>query len=141
MSQDFNPDWTVEVFYDGDCPLCIREIRMLLRMDRRDRIRATNIAAPEFSASHHGKTQQEFMDEIQGRLRNGDWIVGVEVFRRLYEAVGFGILVWFTRLPLISHSLGFGYRVFAKHRLRLTGRCKSGKCDVSRPPTDPSRLA
>ena len=27
-----------EVFYDGECPLCVREIRMLRRLDRRGRI-------------------------------------------------------------------------------------------------------
>ena len=31
----------VEVFYDGDCPLCTREIRLLRRLDRRGRIRFT----------------------------------------------------------------------------------------------------
>ena len=40
-----------EVFYDGECPLCMREIRMLRRMDRRGRIRFTDIAAPGLDAS------------------------------------------------------------------------------------------
>ena len=35
----------VEVFYDGDCPLCMREIRMLTRKDRAARIQFTDIAA------------------------------------------------------------------------------------------------
>jgi len=37
---------------------------------------------------------------------------------------------WPTRLPGISHVLDFGYRVFAKHRLRLTGRCTKETCEV-----------
>ena len=76
------------------------------------------------------------MDEIHGRLpgENGNpnrWIIGVEVFRQLYAAVGFGWLVWPTRLPGISHTLDLGYRVFAKHRLRLTGRCTKETCEVN----------
>jgi predicted DCC family thiol-disulfide oxidoreductase YuxK len=39
---------TVEVFYDGDCPLCVREIRMLRRKDRAAKIVFTDIAAPTF---------------------------------------------------------------------------------------------
>ena len=74
---------------------------------------------------------KESMDEIQGRLPNGQWITGVEVFRRLYAAVGLKPVVALTRLPGISRGLEFGYRVFAKNRLRLTGRCDDGTCKVN----------
>lgn len=130
MSDANNSDWQVEVFYDGECPLCLREIKMLRWMDRRHRIRFTDIAADGFSPAGYAKTMQEFMDEIQGRLPDGTWIIGVEVFRRLYTAVGLGPVVWLTRLPGISHGLDFGYRVFAKNRLKLTGRCDAGACEV-----------
>lgn len=120
----------VEVFFDGDCPLCVREIRFLRWMDRRGKIQFTDIASDDFQAADFGKAMPEFMDEIQGRLPDGSWIVGVEVFRRLYAAVGFGPLVWLTRIPGISHLLDFAYRVFAKNRLRLTGRCTTETCEV-----------
>ena len=72
------------------------------------------------------------MAEMHGRLPDGTWVTGVEVFRRLYSAVGFGPAVWFTRLPMITQLLDVGYRVFAKKRLRLTGRC--GKtCSIKEP--------
>lgn len=131
MNQTSENSWRVEVFYDGECPLCLREIKMLLWMDRKRRIRFTDIAKSSFDPADFGKSMQEFMDEIQGRLSDGTWIVGVEVFRRLYAAVGFGPLVWVSRIPGITHALDFGYRVFAKNRLRLTGRCRAGKCQIS----------
>ena len=129
------PDWRVEVFYDGECPLCVREIKLLRWLDRRHRIRFTDIAAAGFQATEFGKTPVDFMDEIHGRLPDesgdpGEWIMGVEVFRQLYAAVGFGWLVWPTRLPLVAQALDFGYRIFAKNRLRLTGRCTTETCDV-----------
>ena len=137
-----NPDWpspgtnhTVEVFFDGECPLCMREIKLLRWLDRKHRIRFTDIAVADFQPAKFGKTSAEFMDEIHGRLPGengnpGQWIIGVEVFRQLYAAVGFAWFVWPTRLPLISHALDFGYRIFAKNRLRLTGRCTTETCDV-----------
>jgi len=131
MSESTGTNWKVEVFYDGRCPLCLREIKMLHWMDRRKNIRFTDIADPAFRPSDYGKTIQEFMDEIQGRLPDGTWIIGVEVFRRLYAAVGLGPLVALTRLPGVSRGLDFGYRVFAKNRLRLTGRCNAGACEVN----------
>ena len=130
MSGSCNDKWHVEVFYDGDCPLCVREIKMLHWMDRKNRIRFTDIADPSFRPADYGKTMQEFMDEIQGRLHDGTWIIGVEVFRRLYAAVGFGPVVWLSRLPGVTHGLDLGYRIFARNRLRLTGRCNAGTCEV-----------
>jgi predicted DCC family thiol-disulfide oxidoreductase YuxK len=130
MSQSSSDDWQVEVFYDGECPLCLREIKMLRWMDRKHRIRFTDIAEPSFRPADYGKTMQEFMDEIQGRLPDGTWVIGVEVFRQLYSAVGLRPLVGLTRLPGVSHGLDLGYRVFAKNRLRLTGRCSAGVCEV-----------
>lgn len=136
MSTATTPDHTVEVFYDGECPLCVREIKLLRWLDRKQNIRFTDIAAPEFTAAEFGKTPDQFMDEIHGRLpaQNGQpakWIIGVEVFRQLYAAVGFGLIVWPTRLPGISHGLDYGYKVFAKNRLRLTGRCTKETCEVN----------
>jgi len=132
MSSNPNDQWHVEVFYDGECPLCLREIKLLRRLDRKDRIRFTDISAPSFSPESHGMSMKEFMDEIRGRLPDGEWIKGVEVFRRLYAAVGLKSVVSLTRLPGISHGLEFGYRVFAKNRLRLTGRCDDGTCTITK---------
>lgn len=123
---------TVEVFYDGACPLCMREIRMLMRKDRKAHIVFTDIAAPTFSAEAYGTTYADLMAKIQGRRADGSWISGVEVFRQLYTAVGFGWLVAITRVPGISHLMSLAYHVFAKNRLRLTGRCEADGCAIPR---------
>ncbi len=124
-------NWDIEVFYDGECPLCRREIEFLRKRDRHRRIRFTDIASPSFSAEELGKTHEDLMARIQGRLPTGEWIDGVEVFRRLYSAVGFGALVGLSRLPVISPGLDLAYRLFARNRLRLTGRCDaSSSCRV-----------
>ena len=125
------PDHVVEVFFDGDCPLCLREIRMLQALDRKGVIRFTDIAAPEFDAEALGTDFATLMESIHGRLPDGTWIQGVEVFRRLYGAVGFGPLVALSRLPGISHLLDWAYSIFAANRLRLTGRCEpDGACRI-----------
>lgn len=123
------PGKVVEVFYDGDCPLCMREIRTLRARDRDARIQLTDIAAADFDATRYGTTQADLMAKIRGRLPDGTWIEGVEVFRRLWGAVGFRRLVAISRWPGISHALRAGYHLFAKNRLRLTGRCApDGAC-------------
>lgn len=121
----------VEVFFDGDCPLCTREIDLLRRLDRKRRVAFTDIAAPAFAPESLGKTMKQLMDHIHGRGPDGGFIEGVEVFRQLYSAVGFSWLVAVSRLPGLSHALDLGYRVFAKNRLKWTGRCEpDGACRV-----------
>ena len=122
-------EYEVEIFFDGDCPLCRREIGMMRRFDRRGRLRLTDIAAADFDPAGYGRTLDEFMGEIQGRLPTGEWVTGVEVFRRMYAAIGCRTLAAVTRLPVISHVAEFGYRVFARNRLRWTGRCNAG-CSI-----------
>ena len=118
-----------EVFYDGACPLCRREIDMLKRLDRRGRVRTTDISPPSFDPQVIGKSYADLMAGIHGRLADGTLVEGVEVFRQLYGAVGYGPLVVLTRLPGISQLLDLGYRFFARHRLRLTRRCTAETCE------------
>jgi predicted DCC family thiol-disulfide oxidoreductase YuxK len=108
----------------------MREIRLLKRLDRRARIRFTDIAQADFDAHTVGLTQERLMAKIHGRMPDGSLVEGVEVFRQLYTAVGFGPLVALTRLPGISHLMNLGYHWFAENRLRLTGRCTKDTCAV-----------
>ena len=92
-------DGVFEVFYDGDCPLCMREIRMLMRLDRNARIKFTDIAEPTFDPAAIGTSYETLMERIHGRMPDGSWVQGVEVFRQLYARVGLAPLVAVTRAP------------------------------------------
>ena len=120
----------IEVFFDGECPLCIREINMLRWLDKKNKILFTDIAVEGFNPESTGVSWQTLMDKIHGRLPDGTLIEGVEVFRRLYSAVGFGWIMAATRWPGISHLLDWAYRVFAKNRLKWTGRCVDDSCKI-----------
>jgi predicted DCC family thiol-disulfide oxidoreductase YuxK len=127
----------IEVYYDGACPLCTREMRLIQRRDRRRRIAFVDIAAEGFDPSSAGVGLGALMDRIHGRLPDGTLVEGVEVFRRLYTILGLGWLVAPTRLPGVSHLLDLAYRVFARNRLRLTGRCRDGACGAHAWPPSP----
>ncbi len=124
-------NFDIQLFYDGACPLCMREIHILRRRDSHKRIIFTDIAAPDFDATTVGLNWQSLMAQIHGRLPDGTFLTGVEVFRRLYSAIGFTKLVRFTRLPGVCQLLDFFYSIFAKNRLRLTGRCMDGACKLT----------
>jgi predicted DCC family thiol-disulfide oxidoreductase YuxK len=129
----------IEVYYDGACPLCAREVRALRSRDRRRRIRFVDIAADGFDAASTGLTWEQLMRRIHARLPDGTLVQGVEVFRHLYAAIGFGPLVALSRLPGVTQLLDVAYDAFARNRLRLTGRCADGACALpSRPPALPA---
>ena len=121
-----------EVFFDGDCPLCLKEIRMLQALDRkRGRIVFTDIAASDFDAvGTTGLTQDQLMAEIYGRMPNGELVTGMEVFRQLYGAVGLGLLFAPTKWPILKPAFDSLYSMFARNRLKLTGRCEGESCSV-----------
>ena len=127
------PTADLELFYDGACPLCARETRALRRLDRQGRLRLTDLAAPGFDPAEAGVPMERLLARIHGRLPDGTIVEGVEVFRKAYEAVGLRFLVAPTRLPGLSWLLDRAYDVFARNRLRLTGRCADGACGLGSP--------
>lgn len=123
----------ITVLFDGECPLCAREVALLRGRDAgRGRIGFADIAAPGFDAARYGLSHAELMARIHGLLPDGRLVEGVEVFRRAYAAVGLGWLLAWTRWPGLRPIADAGYRWFARNRLRLTGRrahaCESGRC-------------
>jgi hypothetical protein len=71
----------MEVFFDGGCPLCAREMNWLRRRDKSHRIKFTDIHDRGFDPGDHGKPLGELMAQMHGRLPDGTWPRGVEVFR------------------------------------------------------------
>jgi predicted DCC family thiol-disulfide oxidoreductase YuxK len=128
----------LEVFFDGECPLCLREAKLMRRLDRKDALELTDISKPGFEPPRYDKSMQTFMDKLWTRRGTGEWVEGVESFRAIYEALGYRRLVSITRWPLIRQAMHLGYILFAKNRLRMTGRCSpdAKSCPLPKPPTN-----
>jgi predicted DCC family thiol-disulfide oxidoreductase YuxK len=120
----------IRVLFDGGCPLCAREIRFIERLDGgRGRIDFEDISKPSFDPAAYGLDAVQVMERMHGVLPDGSVVEGLEVFRRAYAVVGLGWLLAPTRWPLLRDISETGYRIFAKNRLRWTGReadCETG---------------
>ena len=124
----------LNIYYDAQCPLCAREIAMLLRMDKgRGRLKATDIADPAFNPASLGQSREALMARIHATAPDGSLIEGMPVFREAYKAVGWGWLLAPTAWPLLRPIFDALYRLFAKHRVRIghwfgRGDCDTGAC-------------
>ena len=117
-------DWQIDLLYDGDCPLCLREVNFLRRQDRgRGLVRFTNIADQDYDAELHGGVDYaRAMGRIHGVLADGRVIQNVEVFRQVYQVLGIGWIYAPTGWPFLASLVDWLYGLWADWRLVLTGR-------------------
>jgi len=118
------PSWQIELLYDGQCPLCLREVNFLQRRDAgRGLVAFVDIADDRYTPEAHGGVDFETaMGRIHAVLPDGTVIKNVEVFRRVYEILGMGWIYAATKLPIIGSIVDKLYEIWADWRLTLTGR-------------------
>lgn len=109
----------IEVFFDGACPICSREIAMIRTLDRNHRIGCTDITGQTFDAKARGLDPNTINQQIHARLSEGRVISGVEVFRQIYDSLGFRRWVQWSRRPWIARVLEYAYALFARYRRPL----------------------
>ena len=128
--------WRIKVLIDGACPLCRREAALWRWLDAgRGRIALEDIDSADFDPARYGLTREQTTAQIHGILLSGRVVRGTEVFRRAYNAVGWGWLAAPTAWPVLRLVFDRMYQWFARNRLRITGRgVKCGEMCAAREP-------
>ncbi|MGL5064489.1 MAG: thiol-disulfide oxidoreductase DCC family protein [Microcoleus sp.] len=123
-SVEVKPSWQIELLYDGECPLCVREVNFLQKRDAgRGLVKFVDIADDRYNPeSHGGIDYQTAMGRIHAVLADGTVIKNVEVFRRTYEILGMGWIYAVTKLPVVGAVANWLYEIWADWRLAVTGR-------------------
>ncbi|BAY20889.1 hypothetical protein NIES2100_06330 [Calothrix sp. NIES-2100] len=118
------PAWKIELLYDGECPLCMREVNFLQKRDAgRGLVHFVDIADDDYNPEEHGGVDFETaMGRIHAVLADGTVVQNVEVFRRVYAILGMGWVYSVTKLPIVGAIADFLYGIWAKWRLAITGR-------------------
>ncbi len=125
------PTWQIRLLFDAECPLCAREGRYLERLDGgRGRIQLEDLSSPDFDPSKYGLDQATVEARIHGVLPDGTVVEGVEVFLRAYSAVDVTWIASLSEWRGVRWLLDRLYLVFAKNRLRITGRTPN-QCTIS----------
>ncbi|KAL3687919.1 hypothetical protein R1sor_014228 [Riccia sorocarpa] len=121
---DSPPTWTIKLLYDGDCPLCMREVNFLRERNKTYRtLKLVDINSESYNPEENGGiTYAKAMGLIHGILRDGTVLEGVPVFKKVYEEVGLGWVYAVTSIGPIGKLADALYDVWAKYRLPMTGR-------------------
>ncbi|OIT04911.1 PREDICTED: uncharacterized protein At5g50100, mitochondrial [Nicotiana attenuata] len=95
-------NWKIKMLYDGDCPLCMREVDMLKERNKvYGTIKFVDISSDEYSPEENeGLDYKTVMGTIHAILSDGTVVTNVEI-------------------ATIADTV---YGVWAKYRLQITGR-------------------
>ena len=106
----------VDVWFDGACPLCRREIALIRRLDRRGRIRFVDLAD---GPADWPLDPAVLLARFHAR-ENGVMLSGAAAFAAMWRAIP---LLWplgqLARLPLVARMLEWLYARFLRLRPRL----------------------
>lgn len=109
------PTWKIKLLYDGECPLCMREVNFLRKRDaNRGLVAFVDIALENYNPQEHGGVDYKTaMGRIHAILPDGTIVKNVEVFRRIYEILGMGWIYAVTKLPIIGAIVDRLYGIWA----------------------------
>ncbi|GGB62224.1 thiol-disulfide oxidoreductase [Blastomonas aquatica] len=110
------PAQGVTVWFDGACPLCLREIALMRRLDRRGAINFVDVSSPDALCPID---QRELLARFHAR-ENGVLLSGAAAFAAMWRAIPvLKPLGWAARNRVVLKGLEWLYLRFLVLRPRL----------------------
>ncbi|MCH8498850.1 MAG: DUF393 domain-containing protein [Marinobacter sp.] len=117
------------LFYDGSCPLCRREIRLLRRLQRGDLAFADIHAQTPHSDRRPGR--EALLRRLHLRLGDGRWLIGLEANVHAWSHTRYGVMFRPLLWPGIR-SLAEGiYQRWADRRYQRKYACHPCRASVT----------
>jgi predicted DCC family thiol-disulfide oxidoreductase YuxK len=122
------------IFYDGFCPLCVREMDHLRKIDQQQKLRLEDIQQPDFSERYPQIDKAEASSILLSQLPNGTLLKGLDSTHKAWSVVGQGWRTGWMRWPLIRWFADRAYLFFARNRYSisrlLTGQSRCNSCSL-----------
>lgn len=126
----------LKIFYDGGCPLCLSEMKHLMKLDQQQKIDLVDINQESFQAKYPEINREKADRILHGQLANGKILLGLDVTYKAWDLVGKGKWIAIIRWPIIRIFADFAYLQFARHRhflsRLLTGKERCESCSLER---------
>lgn len=107
------------VYFDGACPLCAAEIRILAARNRHHLLHFVDLSQPGVELMC-AVVCSRAMENIHAVLDDGRTLVGVPVFAEAYRRADLPLLAWLLSRTWLRWLLEPAYAFFARHRARIS---------------------
>jgi len=108
------------LFFDGSCPVCTKEIKLLKKYDKKEEIQFEDITLTDFP-NRFGYIDLPNAEAIlHGQLPDGSIITGMDVTFLAWEIVHRNTWMRALKLPIIRTMTDWVYFIFAKHRKAIS---------------------
>jgi predicted DCC family thiol-disulfide oxidoreductase YuxK len=115
----------LQVFYDGHCVLCSREIQYYRKQPGADKIEWIDIMSEGFKPLDHGLDPQRIHARFHVK-KSGQIFEGVDGFQLIWKELKiFRILEWASQTSLTRSLMNFGYDLFVKIRPYLPRKAEA----------------
>jgi predicted DCC family thiol-disulfide oxidoreductase YuxK len=105
-----------EVYYDGACPVCSREIATYRRAEGAEALCFVDVSRPDATLAP-GLTREAALARMHVRRADGSLASGAAAFAALWSALpGWAWLGRIAALPVVAPVLELGYRGFLRIR-------------------------
>ncbi|XP_054631121.1 uncharacterized protein LOC129180708 isoform X3 [Dunckerocampus dactyliophorus] len=108
-----------------------------LQRDKPGKVDFVDISLPGYDgAKYKGVSYEAAMEEMHVIDENNEVHRGVPAFAVMYSAMGLDVLGRFMLWPPVRPFMDKSYAMFAKNRLKWTGRreeCTTGRCEKKMP--------
>lgn len=136
-----SPTAQLTLYYDGNCPFCLAEMRRLRGWDKAGHLAFIDIAEPDFNPTPLSVTMAALNLQLHAKTTDGKLTVGIDSMLAAYTLVGKAALVWPLRVRLLRPMLSYLYRQFARNRYRVSAwlgyapvpRCTANQCQAGNP--------
>jgi len=136
------PCWPLTLYYDGDCPLCAREIQLLRQRADVQRLCLVDIGLNDFHPESVGHSRETLQNRLHARFADGQWVTGLDATLWSWRAAGLERWAIPLTWPALRPLLELGYRLFCRLRPHLdwlphpdaSRRCSKAACSINRNP-------
>ena len=127
-----NPTPEISVFYDGNCPMCGREISYYKGRRGAESIEWVDINTAPEKLEQAGLAREQAMARLHVQDSNNQWYTGAYGFARMWQQLTvFRPLAWLLRTSRLLHPLDKLYSHFAAWRVKRLAHKHNGAMTCS----------
>lgn len=125
-----------QIFYDAECPLCVREMALLNEGSLAHEFDTIPIQGNEDLLAKYDISIENSMTYLHAVDKNGTVLRGMPAVRLFYRGIDGFAIVKLANLPILRQFADWIYPWFARNRNRFPTwliakpKCENGVCNV-----------